>query len=62
MKNRLTVKETAKLMNCSEQFVREGIKRGILPFGYAVKMSHNWTYFISPEKFTEHTGIKVMEQ
>lgn len=59
MKNRLTVKETARLMNCSEQFVREGLKRGILPFGYAVKMSSYWTYFISPEKFTEYTGIEV---
>lgn len=61
MKNRLTVKETAKLMNCSEQFVREGLKKGVFPFGYAVKMSSYWTYFISPEKFTEHTGIEVKQ-
>jgi hypothetical protein len=45
-------------MNVSEQFIRIGLQRGVFPWGYAVKMSSRWTYFISPEKFTEHTGIK----
>jgi hypothetical protein len=48
-------------MNVSEQFVRIGLQRGIFPWGYAVKMSSRWTYFISPEKFTEHTGIQVVK-
>lgn len=61
MKNRLTVKETAELMNCSEQFVRKGLRNGTFPFGYAVKTSSFWTYFISAEKFTEFTGIKVKQ-
>jgi hypothetical protein len=47
-------------MNVSEQFVRIGLQKGVFPWGYAVKMSSRWTYFISPEKFTEHTGIQVM--
>ena len=50
---------TAKLMNVSEQFVRVGLQKGIFPFGYAVKMSSQWTYFISKQKFEEMTGIKV---
>ena len=58
-KNRLSVSMTAKLMNVSEQFVRVGLQKGVFPFGYAVKMSSQWTYFISKEKFTESTGIKV---
>ena len=58
MTNRLTISETARLMNVSEQFIRIGLQRGVFPWGYAVKMSSRWTYFISPEKFTEHTGIK----
>lgn len=57
--NRLTVSQTAKLMNVSEQFIRIGLQKGVLPFGYAVKMSNQWTYFISSKKFTEHTGIQV---
>jgi hypothetical protein len=59
---RLSISETAKLMNVSEQFVRIGLQRGIFPWGYAVKMSSRWTYFISPEKFTEHTGIQVVKK
>lgn len=59
MDNRLSVAMTAKLMNVSEQFIRIGLQKGVFPFGYAVKMSSQWTYFISREKFRESTGIKV---
>lgn len=59
MKNRISVSEVAELMNVSEQFIRIGLQKGIFPFGYAVKMSTQWTYYISPKKFTEHTGITV---
>lgn len=59
MMNRLSVSKVAKLMNVSEQFIRVGLQKGQLPFGYAVKTSSKWTYFISPVKFTEATGIVV---
>lgn len=59
MMNRLTVQQTAQLMGVSEQFVRIGLQKGVFPWGYAVKMSNQWTYFISRQKFTEHTGIKI---
>lgn len=59
MDNRLSVSKTAELMNVSEQFIRIGLQKGVFPFGYAVKMSSQWTYFISKEKFRESTGIKV---
>lgn len=58
-KNRLTVEEAAKLMEASPQFVRIGLQQGLFPWGYAVKMSSEYTYFISASKFTEHTGIEV---
>lgn len=35
----MKVKETTELLGKSEQFVIIGLQRGILPFGYAVKMS-----------------------
>ena len=60
MTNRLSVSKTAELMNVSEQFVRVGLQKGVFPFGYAVKMSGHWTYFISLQKFEEHTGIRVV--
>jgi hypothetical protein len=57
-KNNLTVEEAARLMGVSRQFVRVGLQRGLLPFGYAVQISTDrYTYFISKQKFAEYTGI-----
>ena len=50
----MTVKEAAKLLGKSEQFIRIGLQRGILPFGHAVKMSSKWTYHISDFKVYEY--------
>ena len=55
----MTVQEAAELMKKSPTFVRIGLQRNILPFGYAVKTGkERFSYFISREKFTEATGIK----
>ena len=57
--NNLTVEEASRLMGVSRQFIRVGLQKGVLPFGYAVKISDGrFTYFISKQKFLEHTGIK----
>ena len=59
---RMTIQKAAKLMNVSEQFVRVGLQKGNLPFGYAVKMSSKWTYYIDSDKFKKETGLEeVME-
>jgi hypothetical protein len=52
----MKIKEAAELMGKSQQFVRIGLQRGLLPFGTAVKMSSKWTYYISPKKFYEYVG------
>lgn len=52
----LKVSECAKLLGKSEQFVRIGLQRGVLPFGYAVKMSSKWTYHISDTKVYDYLG------
>lgn len=52
----MKVKEAAKLLGKSEQFIRIGLQRGILPFGYAVKMSSKWCYHISDAKIYEYLG------
>ena len=58
-KEKLSVQEAARLMGKSEMFIRIGLQRNILPFGYAVKTGkERWSYFISREKFREATGIK----
>ena len=60
MKNRLSVTKVAKLLGASEQFVRIGLQQGVFPWGYAVKMSTQWTYVITKQKFEEETGIEVL--
>lgn len=56
---RISVKDVAKLMNASEQFVRRGLQSGVFQWGYAVKISNRYTYWISKDKFTMYTGIEV---
>lgn len=59
MKNKMSIDEASKLMGVSRQFIRVGLQKGVLPFGYAVQISKGrYTYFISREKFLEHTGIR----
>lgn len=54
----LPISLVAKLMKKSKEWVMQGLRDGVFPWGYAVKLT-NWSYFISSVKFTEHTGIKV---
>lgn len=56
----LTCHGAAVLMHKHESFVRNGLKQGVFPFGYAVKGRGNrYSYYISSKKFTEFTGIKA---
>lgn len=57
--NKITIKEAAKIMGKSEQFVRVGLQRNKLPFGVAYKMSTKYSYYISPKKFYEYVGYNV---
>lgn len=54
----LPVTLAAKLMGKSKEWVKQGLRDGVFPWGHAVKLT-NWSYFISSVKFTEYTGIKV---
>ena len=54
----LPVPLAAKLMKKSKEWVMQGLRDGVFPWGYAVKLT-NWSYFISSVKFTEYTGIEV---
>lgn len=52
----MKVKEAAKRLNKSEQFIRIGLQHGRLPFGTAVKVSNRWNYHISEKLFDEYVG------
>lgn len=54
----LPVELVANLMGKSILFVQKGLQDGVFPWGYGVKME-KWSYWISPVKFEEHTGLKV---
>lgn len=61
---KISVTFAAELMNKCPQFVREGLKRGILPIGHAYKISEDssqYTYYISPKLFKDYTGIDAIE-
>ena len=52
------VETVAKLMHKSKEWVKQGLRDCVFPWGYAVKMK-NWSYFISPVRFTQETGIEI---
>ncbi|WP_300382421.1 hypothetical protein [Clostridium sp.] len=62
MSKQISVKEAAKIMGKSEQFVRIGLQRGLLPFGNAIQMSTIYTYYISPKLFKEYVGEYDIEE
>lgn len=48
---KMTIKEAAKLMGTSEQFIRIGLQRGAFPWGHAVQMTKKrYTYYIYREQ------------
>lgn len=65
----IPVKEATKLMGKDQQFIRQGIIRGILPIGTAFKKTiraqktgyeKEWTqydFYISPRLLWEYAGI-----
>ena len=69
----IPVKEAARLMGKDQQFIRQGIIRGILPIGTAFKKtiidqkwntekeSSQYDFYISPRLFWEYTGIIYKE-
>lgn len=56
---KISVKEAARCMGKSDQFVRIGLQRGLLPFGRAVPGTGRcWNYYINPDKFKEFVGVE----
>lgn len=56
---KITVVEAAKILHVSDQFVRIGMQRNVLPIGTALKMSSKWTYQISEKLLTQYSGADV---
>lgn len=58
---KITVQVAAKLMGKSTLFVREGMRRGVLPIGEAMQMpgSQKWSFYISPKLLADYIGVSV---
>ena len=52
----VSVRECARRLNKSEQFVRHALQSGTAPFGFAVKNKSVFSYHISPKKLAEYIG------
>lgn len=59
---KITVIEAAKILHVSDQFVRIGLQRNILPIGTALKMSSKWTYQISAGQLAQYSGMDIEEE
>lgn len=61
---KITISETAKLLQVPEQFVRVGIQTRRLDFGECAKLGKkemNYYYVIFPEKLARFLGISMEE-
>lgn len=58
---KITVQTAARLMGKSTLFVREGMRRGVLPIGIAEQMpgSNKWSFYISPKLLADYIGVSV---
>lgn len=52
----ISVRECARLLGKSEQFVRVALQNGTAPFGFAVKNKTVYSYHISAKKLAEYIG------
>ena len=55
----LPIHVAARLMGKSKGFVQDGLKDERFPWGYAVKMSTKWSYWINSKRFSEIEGIDL---
>lgn len=59
---KITVRAAAKCLGKSDQFIRVGLQRGLLPFGNAVPGTGRcWNYYINPAQFREFVGQEQFE-
>lgn len=59
---KVSVRDAARCLGKSEQFVRIGLQRGILSFGQAVPgIGISWNYYINPAKFRDFVGAEQFD-
>ena len=56
VRGNVSVRECARRIGKSEEFVRLALQAGTAPFGFAVKKKSVFNYHISPKKLAEYIG------
>ena len=54
MEDRLSIFEAAKILGVPEQFLRIALQQGKYPFGFAIKTSTQYTYYINGPQLEEY--------
>lgn len=61
---KVSISTAAQLMNKGPQFVRIALQRGLVPFGFAVKLNKDgerYDYYINPIQFASYMGLTEVE-
>lgn len=54
---KIRIRDAARCLGKSEQFIRIGLQRRLLPFGSAIPgTGGSWSYYISPGRFRSYVG------
>lgn len=53
---KVSVRDAAKILDVSPQFVRVGLQREKLKIGTAIFMKRRWVYHISPKLLADYIG------
>lgn len=51
--------DAARLMGVHVNFIRDGLRNGIFPWGYAIEHDTKWSYFINSKKFARIEEISL---
>lgn len=59
--DQLSLEEAGRLLGMTRSTVEKGLKQGVFPWGYAIRMSEDgkrqWRFFINAKRFAEVEGI-----
>lgn len=63
---KITIAMAARMLQKNQQFVRIGLQRKLLPFGFAMRVDEKriksrYDYFINPKEFADYLGISMKE-
>lgn len=59
---RLDVNVAASMLRMNPATVRKGLQQRVFPWGYAIKTSDRWSYFINARRFALIEGVDIEKE